>query len=143
MDLPRMNNPCPQDYEKMTPAENGRFCSNCCKVVVDFTKKKAEEIFDYLKSHSGTCGRFNISQLQPAPVSSGQKFSMRLKRFSLALYLVFGGLLFSTTACGGQVDYYDSLDDSIQNAQFNIQQKHLQDSLEQDSIKRDSLIKPD
>ncbi|MDQ3111800.1 MAG: hypothetical protein M3R17_18080 [Bacteroidota bacterium] len=64
---------------------------------------------------------------------------MRLKRFSLALYLVFGGLLFSTTACGGQVDYYDRVQDSINNASITTQQKQLRDSLRQDSIRNDSL----
>jgi hypothetical protein len=115
---PRMNNPCPKDYNAMSPAENGRFCGQCCKVVVDFTKKTAEEIFEYLKNNSGTCGRFLHSQLQPVrvPVEPARKFSARFRRFSTALYFVFGALLFSQTACGGEIDYEHRLADSTHMA---------------------------
>lgn len=115
---PRMNNPCPKDYNAMTPAENGRFCGQCCKVVVDFTKKTAEEIFEYLKENSGTCGRFLHSQLQPVRIPAGQprKFSGRFRRFSTALYFVFGSLLFTQTACGGEIDYHDRYSDSVDRA---------------------------
>jgi hypothetical protein len=123
----------------MTPAENGHFCASCCKVVVDFTKKTTAEIFDYLKTHTGTCGRFRPSQVQPIRPAVVQKFSWRLRRFSAALYLVFGSLLFSLASCGGGLEEPPRhLEDSIINARINTQ-KHLQDSLQQDSINRDSL----
>jgi hypothetical protein len=141
MDLPRLSNPCQADFEKMTPAENGRFCDSCCKVVIDFTKKTTAEIFDYLRAHTGTCGRFRPSQVQHIAVPVTQKFSWRLKRFSAALYLVFGALLFSLASCAGGLEDppRNSLQDSIYNAQINAQQTQLQDSLQQDLISNDSL----
>ncbi len=135
MNLPRITNPCPADFDKMPLVQNGHFCSSCCKVVVDFTKKTTSEIFEYLKSHTGTCGKFRPSQVQPITVPGSQKFTWRLKRFSIALYFVFGSLLFSLASCGGGLD--DStrlLDDSLHYANMNAQYKQTQDSLRQDSI---------
>ncbi|MEO5645081.1 MAG: hypothetical protein ABIQ40_11340 [Bacteroidia bacterium] len=145
MNLPRINNPCPQNYETMMPAKNGRFCANCCKVVVDFTKKTAEEIFQYLKSNTDTCGKFRPSQLQPIPGSVRQKYSLRLKTFSRAIYLVFGALLFSTTSCMGMPadDHLKRRHDSADIADSLFEQSQLRDSLRKDSSKQDSLNKPD
>ncbi len=141
MNLPRITNPCPADFERMPPAPNGHFCASCCKVVVDFTKKTTSEIFEYLKSHTGTCGKFRPSQVQPITVPSSQKFSLRLKRFSIALYLAFGGLLFSLASCGGGLD--DSapqfMDESLHYAKLNAQYKQTQNSLRQDSINGGAL----
>ncbi|MGL4595961.1 MAG: hypothetical protein ACRCYO_00440, partial [Bacteroidia bacterium] len=36
--------PCSEDWNKMTPETQGRFCDKCCKVVVDFTEKTTTEI---------------------------------------------------------------------------------------------------
>jgi hypothetical protein len=140
MELPRLANPCHEDFKKMPAAGNGRFCASCCKVVVDFTKKTTAEIFEYIKSHGSGCGLFRPSQLQQATLPATQKFSWRLKRFSVALYLVFGSLLFSLASCGGGYvkPPYNRIEDSIYQSQVNAQQK-LQDSLRQDSINRDAL----
>ncbi|HEU4719423.1 MAG TPA: hypothetical protein VFU15_16375 [Bacteroidia bacterium] len=139
MEKPRMNNPCPQDWNKMSPSATGRFCAKCCKVVVDFTQKTAEEIRDYLAANAGTCGRFSLSQLQPLRQRVMQKVSWRMRRFSLALYLIFGSLLFTGTACGGEVDYYGK-QDSAYSAQ---QSAHRNDSLKKDSVLRMDSHKKD
>ena len=39
--------PCNEDWNKMTPYENGRFCMNCSKTVIDFTAMLPEEIQHY------------------------------------------------------------------------------------------------
>ncbi|MGI4728017.1 MAG: energy transducer TonB [Janthinobacterium lividum] len=52
----------------MQPVENGRFCNDCQKKVVDFTGKTNDEIAAYLMSSSTkVCGRFQNTQLLPAP----------------------------------------------------------------------------
>lgn len=52
----------------MQPVENGRFCNDCQKSVVDFTDKTNVEIAAYLMSSSTkVCGRFQNTQLLPAP----------------------------------------------------------------------------
>ena len=61
-----------------------------------------------------------------------QKIPWRLKMFSIALYVVFGSLLFSLASCGGMLDdHLDRVQDSIYQSQINAQQKQLQDSLRQ------------
>jgi len=55
--------PCHEDWDKMTPNNNGRFCSSCSKTVVDFTNMSPNEIQMYYQQHSNVCGRFKNSQL--------------------------------------------------------------------------------
>lgn len=88
--------PCHEDWDQMTPNEQGSFCSKCCKTVVDFTTKTADEIKNYFQEKVGqkTCGRFRgdqLSQPQHSPL-----FNFRMRRFAAALWLVFGTLLFTS-----------------------------------------------
>lgn len=55
--------PCHENWSNMTPREKGRFCSNCQKVVVDFTKMSNQEIVNHLTSEKKVCGQFRSSQL--------------------------------------------------------------------------------
>jgi len=68
----RLNFTCNRNWEDMTVVENGRFCNDCQKKVVDFTDKTSDEIAAYLiSSTTKVCGRFQQSQLslsRPKPV---------------------------------------------------------------------------
>lgn len=57
--------PCHEDWNKMTPREQGRFCDSCQKCVVDFTNFSDAELYQYLLDNAGkkACGRFRPSQL--------------------------------------------------------------------------------
>jgi hypothetical protein len=55
--------PCHQRWDNMNESNNGRFCSNCSKTVVDFTTMTDREVIDYLSAaHHKTCGRFSETQ---------------------------------------------------------------------------------
>lgn len=56
--------PCHEDWNQMTPTEQGKFCAQCSKDVVDFTKMSDEAIFKTATSGNNLCGRFKASQLQ-------------------------------------------------------------------------------
>ncbi len=58
-------NPCHEDWDKMSPKDQGRHCNACQKIVVDFTNMSDHEIFKYIKTHSNQriCGRSKTSQL--------------------------------------------------------------------------------
>lgn len=86
--------PCHEDWNKMTPKEQGSFCSSCAKIVVDFTKMKKEEIKQYFidKKEEKTCGRFTVNQLYKKPPVYERSY---LSKFAFALYVVFGMSLFS------------------------------------------------
>lgn len=56
--------PCHENWNQMTPKEQGRHCAVCSKVVVDFTKKQEPEINAILSTATGkVCGHFRVEQL--------------------------------------------------------------------------------
>ena len=60
----KIENPCNEDWSKMTKAEQGRFCDSCQKTVTDFSEMSLEEIKETLRNSSGRiCGRIKNSQL--------------------------------------------------------------------------------
>lgn len=94
--------PCHEDWNQMTPQEQGRFCAACQKCVFDLRAKSQAEIRDlYVAQGGDLCGRINVSQLTPAP--KPQRISLRrvlahvhqggwsqVRRFAFALLLAFG-----------------------------------------------------
>ncbi len=55
--------PCSEDWDKMNPVAQGRFCLSCEKKVIDFTSMPDYELIAYLKNHKNSCGKFTNSQL--------------------------------------------------------------------------------
>ncbi len=56
---------CNENWEKMNPNEQGRFCQSCTKTVIDFTQLSQKEIIEQIKSaKGGICGRFTEIQLK-------------------------------------------------------------------------------
>lgn len=59
-----ISQPCHEDWNAMTPAQQGRHCASCNKVVMDFTAMSDAQIIVYFQSAKGnTCGRFYNNQL--------------------------------------------------------------------------------
>jgi len=57
--------PCHENWDAMTPVQQGRFCQSCAKQVVDFSLMTDQEVLNYFNKNTGnTCGRFNSEQLQ-------------------------------------------------------------------------------
>jgi len=57
--------PCHEDWNKMTPVQQGKFCSACSKQVIDFSLMSDNQILNYLSNQSGkVCGRFDAEQLE-------------------------------------------------------------------------------
>ena len=83
--------PCHEDWDKMTPNERGRFCSNCQKTVVDFTKWTDAALYDFFTKHVGNvCGRFADYQLDHEIKIPPQPHSRLYKIFvGLGLTLLF------------------------------------------------------
>ncbi len=89
--------PCHEDWNRMTPNEQGRHCAQCAKTVVDFTGWQPAEIIFYLKMNAGACGRFRNDQLDvalPSPEDFVQEivrmpFSF-IKRIAAIFLFVFG-----------------------------------------------------
>ncbi len=91
--------PCHENWMGMNPesAEKAdRHCGVCCKTVMDFTAMPTEKVIEIIsrKKDANICGRFRPDQLQENSVVKPSKSRYRV--FMAALYLVFGGLLFSS-----------------------------------------------
>jgi hypothetical protein len=59
-----LNEPCHENWNRMTPNEKGRFCQSCSKTVIDFSQQTDTEIIRFIEANQGQlCGRFQPSQL--------------------------------------------------------------------------------
>ncbi len=95
--------PCDADWQKMHPADQGKFCSSCEKIVVDFSKMSDAEIKNYFTAYKDqkTCGRFLTSQVDrplQTPVKTGiwARFNIVSSFRSVAIVLVSSFLWLSS-----------------------------------------------
>lgn len=93
--------PCHEDWNAMTPNEQGRHCTSCAKTVVDFTSMSDEAIkhFFIIKKEEKVCGRFKNEQLHRIVIELPHNiFYIPMpgwKKFLVASLLVFSTTLFS------------------------------------------------
>jgi hypothetical protein len=61
----KIHNPCPESWETMQEASEGKFCEKCSKCVIDLTDKTDYEIQDIFKTADGKeiCGRISTRSL--------------------------------------------------------------------------------
>jgi len=90
----RIQNPCSERWEQMTPEEQGRFCAACQKTVIDFSSMSDSEILRALPTGhgAGTCGRFLPGQLGRSLLPEP---ALKPRRLGWWQYLL-AGLLLST-----------------------------------------------
>ena len=57
--------PCHEDWQNMTPTDQGRFCNSCAKQVVDFSMMSDQEVLHYFSGikNENVCGRALPAQL--------------------------------------------------------------------------------
>lgn len=104
-----INEACHENWDNMTPNEQGAFCSKCVKTVTDFTDKSLDEIKSFFagRGQESTCGRFEDKQLSAL---SFDAFFERFrhfeftKRFAIILYFTFGMWLFGNSPAIAQSD---------------------------------------
>ena len=53
--------PCHEDWNEMTPKQQGRHCMVCNKTVVDFTKQTDEQIIKTIEVKGDLCGRLKTN----------------------------------------------------------------------------------
>ncbi len=84
----RVEKPCHISWEKMEPAEQGRFCKSCNQIVTDFTQMSTPELIAYFERNKGQvgCGKFRDDQLSNR--SSNQSFFQLRFRHILGLLLL-------------------------------------------------------
>lgn len=107
--------PCHEDWNKMTPEEQGRFCSRCQKCVIDFTSYTDRQLHSYFTEHNSEhiCGRYYAFQLNRAIFPAAQPSNLFSKYFiALGLSVVFADILpqqlFAKTPFSYEAPYFFS-----------------------------------
>lgn len=103
--------PCHENWNQMTPNEQGAYCQKCCKTVIDFSSKSEEEIITTLltKKDEKVCGRFTTDQISRPQISLKIPRNLLPKNipmhnaFVIALFISFGSALFSCSTPKGQM----------------------------------------
>ena len=89
--------PCHENWNAMTPVQQGRFCQSCSKTVVDFSNMADQQIIDTLKKAAGnTCGRFTENQLARPLVKDIPLYLQPHKLFLAAFIPAFFSSVIST-----------------------------------------------
>jgi len=101
--------PCHENWEAMTPNEQGAFCHKCVKTVIDFSTKSLEEIKDFFKGTKDEkiCGRFEQQQLTALSFDAFFKEFKRFeltKRFAVIVFFTFGFWLFGASGLSAQTN---------------------------------------
>ena len=101
----QINEPCHENWQAMTPNQQGAFCKMCHKDVIDFSKKSINEIKTFFteKTEEKVCGRFEKKQL--AYLSFDDFFaSFRYwalsKKLALIFFFTLGFMTFTSCAQG-------------------------------------------
>jgi len=108
--------PCHEDWNKMTPNSNGRFCISCAKTVIDFTTMLPEEIqhFFIQNQNKNICGRMKKSQLDSITIQIPNQILYSQthyhKIFLLVLFIVMGTTLFSCSDKNGKKQKIDKIE---------------------------------
>ncbi len=78
--------PCHQNWKEMETTENGKFCNNCSKVVIDFTEMNDAQVIAYLKkTNANICGNFNKDQLE-RPLHLPKKYFVKWNYFNASIF---------------------------------------------------------
>lgn len=100
---------CHENWNSMTPNEQGAFCGKCVKTVIDFTDKSLDEIKSFFAGHKqeSTCGRFGDKQLSALSFDAffeRFRYFEFTKRFAVILFFTFGLGLFGASTATAQSD---------------------------------------
>jgi hypothetical protein len=101
--------PCHEDWNTMTPKDQGRHCGSCCKTVVDFTTWEPQDILLHFQSNKNVCGRFTVDQLNE-PIPSEEDFVKQISYFNISTIKKMAAIflfafMIGGTSCNENTDY--------------------------------------
>ena len=102
----QINEPCHEDWQAMTPNQQGAFCKICHKDVVDFSKKSISQIKSFFteKTDEKICGRFEKKQLAYLSFDdffASFKYWALSKKFAIVFFFTFGFMSLDASAQTG------------------------------------------
>lgn len=87
--LLNIQDPCNEKWSTMQPHDRGKFCLQCSKEVIDFTKLDNTEIIQIIEqSKSRICGRMSVSQLDRLIEIPSKKNRSKLRKVLTAIFLI-------------------------------------------------------
>lgn len=87
--LLNIQDPCNEKWNTMQPHDRGKFCLQCSKEVIDFTKLDNTEIIQIIEqSKSRICGRMSVSQLNRLIEIPSKKNRSKLRKVLTAIFLI-------------------------------------------------------
>lgn len=83
--------PCQENWDNMTPTQQGRFCNACAKQVIDFTAMSDSDIIQYFTraKNENVCGRTYTDQLDRTLVPTPKKKKYWYLQYAIAFFLFF------------------------------------------------------
>ncbi|MFB1004463.1 MAG: hypothetical protein QMC70_10060 [Bacteroidia bacterium] len=101
----KIEKPCNENWNEMTPDEKGRFCNKCAKSVIDFSILSDQEAIAVLSSSKDElCGRVTSTQLNTPFIHFPEPKQSRIPYSKIAANLFFVASAFSTQSCTAQND---------------------------------------
>jgi hypothetical protein len=83
-----IENPCHEDWSKMTPTQRGRFCGACERDLIDFSILTDAEVFKVIQANEGkVCGRFHKTQMNRDFIQVEERESPKYLKFAASLLL--------------------------------------------------------
>ncbi len=103
-----INEPCHENWNGMTPNQEGAFCKSCAKDVVDFSKMGITQIKSFFSKNDSSekvCGRFKETQIKELSFDDFfSKFTYwnSTKKFAIIFFMAFGFWIFSSSSAMAQ-----------------------------------------
>lgn len=105
----QIDEPCHENWDKMTPKEKGRFCGACQKLVIDLTSYSDQEVIDFFKEKRfNVCGQLNQNQIDRELVPAFDTSASKIRKSLLAAS--FAGSLLAVQPAMGQSSQVDSIE---------------------------------
>lgn len=129
--------PCHENWNGMSAAEQGRYCNSCCKTVTDFSMMTDKEILQVLsKGGENSCGRFTKDQLHRPIYQEQPTHSRPYKFFLSALIPTF---LFANA---GMAQQNNSTDKKVKQANEKLMGRVARVDCKVGEVKKDTIISP-
>lgn len=125
-----IQNPCNEKWSEMQPQNKGRYCMQCSREVVDFTKLDNKEIGLIIEQSKGRiCGRMSVSQLdRPIEIPSKKNRSKLLKLLTAIFLIGSTGSVFATNLPSTTNNFNVSKNESNYK-RINLKQFSLKDTI--------------
>src|SRR5690606_11654225 len=125
-----IKNHCNEKWSEMQPQNKGRYCMQCSREVVDFTKLDNKEIGLIIEQSKGRiCGRMSVSQLdRPIEIPSKKNRSKLLKLLTAIFLIGSTGSVFATNLPSTTNNFNVSKNESNYK-RINLKQFSLKDTI--------------